>query len=185
MLQSALGPLCPIQDMFDLAFGTSSDNEMRSRHTSCADTLTGGLIVLGLFLHHWTIDYCDNAFEALARQLFRNPDRESKSIVKRLRNALKCWVSDGCYDAGSLERTLQRQFGGDKKFFGYSDRPAGSKVAVTATMISDAFPIIFSNYNGMGSRHNDSGMILFRIPIGEMTFLQGTTIYAEAMRLTM
>lgn len=36
----------------------------------------------------------------------------------------------------------------------------GTKVAVTATGISDAFPFVFSNYNGKGARDAEYGQFL-------------------------
>jgi len=60
---------------------------------------------------------------------------------------MKWWLSDGCYDAATLESYLKMVFGPDKRMFHPNSEAAGTKVAVTATSISDASAFLFSNYN--------------------------------------
>jgi hypothetical protein len=67
-------------------------------------------------------------------------------------------VSDGYYDATELEAFLKQSFGSQKRLF---DTPkfsfSGVKIGITATTISNATPVIFSNYNGEGSRNASCG----------------------------
>ncbi|KAI9676515.1 MAG: hypothetical protein M1817_000673 [Caeruleum heppii] len=122
----------PIQDFFDVTFGTSS----------------GGLIVLAIFLCQWSVERGIQAFDVLTKKFF-GAGRQNQSTLTRFRSLLSCWYSDGYYDATNLEKTLAEIFGTTRRIF---DTTAGAvsgvKVAVTATTISDATPYIFSNYNG-------------------------------------
>ena len=64
---------------------------------------------------------------------------------------IRCWFSDGIHDVKKLEQFLRQAFGENMRMFDY--RPnlqTGYKVAVTATTIRNASPIVFSNYNGAG-----------------------------------
>ncbi|KAL8912017.1 MAG: hypothetical protein Q9171_002930 [Xanthocarpia ochracea] len=110
LLQDVLGDDCPIQDLFDLAFGTSS----------------GGLIILSLFVRQWGVQQC-------------------------------CWLSDGIYDVKALEKVLKDVFGTYERMFGTVQVNQRTKIAVTATTISNASPFVFSNYNGIGVRGDDCG----------------------------
>lgn len=75
----------------------------------------------------------------------------------RLRHLIKYCVSDGVYKVDKLEAALQAQFGPRQRLFDYSHSLNGTKVAVTGTLVSDAFPVVFSNYNGPGGRREDCG----------------------------
>ncbi|KAL8788264.1 MAG: hypothetical protein Q9213_001784 [Squamulea squamosa] len=143
LLQDLVGPDCPIQSLFDLAFGTSS----------------GGLIVLSLFVRQWGVDQCLQTFEALSRQFFQARRRKRFGCCRYIRRLLKCWLTDGYYNVDALEAAMKASFGPHERMFGTSQSPYGTKVAVTATSISDASPFVFSNYNGQTTRAKDCGMI--------------------------
>ena len=159
MLQSTVGPICAIQDLFDLAVGTSSGRYNYHRIRIRLTSPIGGLLVLSLFLQRWSVSKCARVFDTLAKQFFKRRDRVSSNILRRLRSALKCWIADGCYEVGDLEATLRLQFGDHRKVFDYTHYLANTKVAVTATLVSDASPVIFSNYNGAGFRSEDCGTL--------------------------
>ena len=116
----------------------------------------GGLIVLGLFLRQWSVDQCKQNFDTLTRQIFEAQDKGSFEPFRHLRRILKCWLSDGYYDAKPFEDTLKLVFGPSSKMFDFHDSN-NTKVAVTATTISDALPYVISNYNGKVERPGDSG----------------------------
>ena len=112
---------------------------------------------MGLFLNRWSVAECSAIFETLTRQLFHEPKEKSKGVLQRIRRITQCWISDGCYEVPKLEAALQHKFGKQQKFFGYTRHPFNHKIAVTATMTSDAYPIVFSNYNGTIARPKDCG----------------------------
>ncbi|KAI9760680.1 MAG: hypothetical protein M1840_002356 [Geoglossum simile] len=140
-IQDTLGPRCPVQSFFDLAFGTSA----------------GGLIILGMFLRQWDISYCSRIFEQLAKRCFRKRRLSGLPILCRVNRLLKCWTCDGCYDTVDLEASLKQCFGSQKCFDTPESSFSGAKVGVTATTISNATPFIFSNYNGEGTRNASCG----------------------------
>ena len=78
--------------------------------------------------------------------------------MTRLRDYLRCWLSDGCYDERVFEASLQELFGDRRRLFDADpSHTSRAKIAVTATTISNATPFIFSNYNGVGKRDNSCG----------------------------
>ena len=142
LLQEMLGPGVQLQDFFDLAFGTSS----------------GGLIVMGLFMKRWDVKTCIKLFNTLVRDFFSLHSTKGRSIIHKLRKYLRCWLSDCYYDAKHLEQSLKNVFGEHSRMFDWHGAEAsGSKVAVTATTISDAFTYVFSNYNGAVAENKSYG----------------------------
>lgn len=77
-----------------------------------------------------------------------------------VRRLLKCWMSDAYYDADQFEKTLKLVFGVRTRIFDSRLSPTNTKVAVTATTISDARPYVFSNYNGSGQRQRECGELI-------------------------
>jgi len=118
---------------------------------------SGGLIVLGLFLRRWGVAHCSSTFETLVREFFSRSPRTGGGIWLCIRRLLRCWLSDGYYDSSPLESTLKELFGEHQRLFGHMPSGNTTKVAVTATAISDAVPVVLSNYNGSGARQPDCG----------------------------
>ncbi|KAJ5110861.1 hypothetical protein N7532_001396 [Penicillium argentinense] len=113
LIEEQLFP-CRIQDVVDLALGTSS----------------GGLISLGLFTMSWRVKKCSAVFEDLARKVFNQ--RRHSIIIRALsyihKNPLIAeaarWVHwlvrDSCYDARVLDAALKQVFGENRRIFGVS-----------------------------------------------------------------
>ncbi|KAL8730663.1 MAG: hypothetical protein Q9181_004591 [Wetmoreana brouardii] len=70
--------------------------------------------------------------------------------------------SDGIYDVRALEKVLKDVFGAYERMFGSVQVNLRTKIAVTATTISDASSFIFSNYNGVSARQDECGYKLPR-----------------------
>ena len=88
------------------------------------------------------------------------PKETAKAEYLRvLKNAIKCWISDCRYNVNALEGFLKEHFG-NGHMFDQVKGVSGTKVAVTATRILDAFPFVFSNYNGEGARNAECGQSL-------------------------
>ena len=158
ILQELVGPDCPIQDLFDLAFGTSSGELPSIKIT--AEGLTnspGGLIVLSLFIRRWDVKYCTRIFDTLTRQIFRRRTNGHVNFFQRVRHVLRCWLLDGHYDVRALEESLKENFGLEQRMFDYTGNASDTKVAVTATTISDASAYLFSTYNNSSVRSKDCG----------------------------
>ena len=64
---------------------------------------------------------------------------------------------DGHYDIRALEDSLKENLGSSERMFGYQQAILTTKVGVVAATIGKADPIIFTNYNGSGTRKEDCG----------------------------
>lgn len=117
----------------------------------------GGLIVLSLFIRQWGVEQCARVFDTITHEFFRGQRRKGYGIISCLRHIASCWLSDGIYDVGALEKVLKDVFGTYERMFGSIQVNRRTKIAVTATTISDASPFIFSNYNGVSARQFDCG----------------------------
>ncbi len=124
--------------------------------------VVGGLIVLSLCLRRWTVSHCVEVFDTLTKQFFQQRRGGARYSLGYIRNVIKCWLSDGCYDVLALEASLRDQFGHDRRMFDKPESVSGMKVAVTATSISDATPFLFSNYNGTSFRAAACGRPRFK-----------------------
>lgn len=124
--------------------------------TDCV-SITGGLIVLGLFARQWTVDESVTQFTSLTRSFFGT--KRPRSFVRSVHKCLKSLVSDGIYDAAKLEQSLQQAFSAERILFSYpSEGVSRAKIGVIATTTEDATPVVLSNYNGVRPCKSSSGM---------------------------
>ncbi|CZT11980.1 uncharacterized protein RAG0_15979 [Rhynchosporium agropyri] len=134
-------PELPVQDLFDVAFGTSS----------------GGLIVMAMFLNGLPVTECVKVFEKLSHKAFNRGFVSSNSIFSRLRELLISYFADSLYSAHNLEEGLRMQFGADVSLMDHSAATTkGAKVGITVTGVPNA-ELVCTNYNGVGSRPPGSG----------------------------
>ena len=120
----------------------------------------GGLIVLLLFLQQWPIAHCLTAFNVMTRRVFQQRHKHDRSILSGFRHILRCWLANKYYNIATLETCLKETFSNQQRIFDYSDLISGTKIAVTASTISDTSTYVFSNYNGTGNRRSDCGKCL-------------------------
>ncbi len=157
IIQDIMGPELKLQDLFDIAFGTSVGKlSFRSQDVFNYNNETGGLIVCILFLRRVPVAQCVQIFDTLARKLFER-SQGRRNIITKLRLFLKGWYSDGHYDVTILEDYLKENLGIDDRMFGYQPGILATKVGVVAATIGKASPIIFTNYNGSGTRKETCG----------------------------
>lgn len=114
---------------------------------------------MSLFLNRWPVDQCAHVFDHLAKRFFGNA-RLDTHIVARVRRAVQCWLSDSCYEASILETALQEIFSAHRRMFDFNPTKSSTRVAVTATAVSDAHSVILSNYNGVGRIEGECGRSL-------------------------
>ncbi|KAK5189104.1 hypothetical protein LTR96_010884 [Exophiala xenobiotica] len=150
-LQDRLGLPIPVQDHFEIAFGTSS----------------GGLIVLALFISGWTVDDCANLFESLAKRAFRPrwishvPVMSRIPVLSHIVQFLVSYLADGLYPAHHLEGALKEVFGSEMGILDYSHATAiGAKVGIPVTTVLETDSCLFTNYNGTGPRPQDCGTLI-------------------------
>ncbi len=159
IIQGMIGSELQIQDLFDIAFGTSVDKLhvqisqiVRLKHE------TEGLIVCILFLRGMPVSQCVHIFDVLARKLFER-SQGRMNFIKRLRLSLKGWYRDGHYDANALEDCLKEFLRIDDRMFGYQPGILATKVGTIAATIGNASPMIFTNYNGPGAKKEECGKV--------------------------
>lgn len=134
---------------------------------------TGGIIGLPLAHLLWDVRSCSEAFDRLARRVFRERRQVSlacfrHSIIGRvfewlLRHSLlgallkwlTWWLCDGLYDAAILESVLRESLGGSHRIFDAAGPDSTgalisrTKVGVVATNISqETSTFVFGNFNG-------------------------------------
>ena len=125
------------------------------------DTGLGGLIVLILFVRQLPVSECVEMFDTLAKQLFPQVS-DRRGIFNRLRRLLRSWYRDGCHDANTLEAYLKENLGSYNHLFGHVQSLIATKVGVTAATIDKGFPVLLTNYNGLGKRDGKCGMLGLR-----------------------
>ncbi|KAK3616763.1 hypothetical protein LTR22_026959 [Elasticomyces elasticus] len=142
LLQRSLGSSCRLQDLFDLALGTSA----------------GGLVVLGLFAKSWDIPHAVTTFRALAVRLFARFLGGTFPALGRFNAYVRCMLQDSCYKTESLDATLKESFGEQTRIFDYPESGVSQcKIAVTTTTTSTATTRIIANYNGITVLKSDCG----------------------------
>ncbi|KAI9727191.1 MAG: hypothetical protein M1834_008499 [Cirrosporium novae-zelandiae] len=146
-LQQILNLPYPLQEHFDCAFGTSS----------------GGLLVLKLFIQNSSVESCKSDFNKFAKRVFFQNFGWDRTFFGRFNRFVISLLSDSHYDPIIMERCLQENFGTNRRLFGVmTSKPSGTKVAVTATTITNAKLCLFTNYNGTGNRGADLGYKILR-----------------------
>ena len=109
-----------------------------------------------LFLRGVPVAQCTQLFDILTKKLFEQP-QGSRTLFKRLRLLFKGWYLDGHYDISALEDHLKENFGKSDRMFGHQQGILSTKVGVVATTIGKPDPVIFTNYNGSGTRKENCG----------------------------
>ena len=122
-----------------------------------ADVELGGLIVLILFLRQLPVSECVGMFNTLATQLFPQPSARSSNF-SRLRHLLGSWYRDGCHETNTLEACLKDKLGASDGLFSHVQSLTATKVGVTAATIDKGFPVLMTNYNGLGKSDENCGV---------------------------
>ena len=150
VMQSMLGGIWRIQDLFDVAYGTSVGAfEDPTSAFALTDMGTGGLIVLMLFLRQLPVSECVTMFDTLAKQLFPPPS-DRTSILSHLRRVLRSWYRDGCHNAEILESHLREKLGSQGRMFDHVQGLITTKVGDTAATIDKGSLVLLTNHNGSG-----------------------------------
>ncbi|OQE65362.1 hypothetical protein PENNAL_c0212G04981 [Penicillium nalgiovense] len=173
LVQEHLRP-CTIQDVVDLAIGTSS----------------GGLIALGLFAMTWDVAACSERFNTLARRIFR--ERRPSILPLLLRQMLGFisvfgdmakWIRwllhDSCYDSQVFDTALKSAFGERRRIFGASredprgPRRSGPKVGVSKSYRRGSVGI--GSFQDGGLKYNFAGEIANQVSLQIWPTAMGST----------
>ncbi|TIC97766.1 Phospholipase A I [Colletotrichum higginsianum] len=149
----------PVQENFDVVFGTSS----------------GAISAGALCINGWTVDECIARFESLSNQAFTPRGVPSIPIIGSLIRlmmqipffaavvrAAALLLFDSRYPSQHIERALRDMFGSERSLVNYSAADTmGAMVGMTVATVQDASACIFTNYNGVGQRGGDHGSFPF------------------------
>lgn len=138
-------------------------------------TISGGLIVLAMFINGWSIDDSTEAFEKLAKLAFQRRKVLNIPFLKRTLEFLMAYFADGLYPPENIEAALKQVFG-TKSVLNYSHATStGTLVGLPAATVHDKPSChIFTNYNGVGERGKHQDCVIKpedgsgRIPLWEM-----------------
>jgi len=168
LLQRSLGSSCRVQDLFDLALGTSAGMyQMLEIETDSTTTLEGGLVVLGLFAKHWDIQHAVATFRTLASRFFANFLTNKFPALGKLNSYVRCMLQDSCYKTESLDATLKQSFGEQTRIFDYPESGVSQcKIAVTTTTTSTANTRLMASYNGGTPLKVGCGIVLSYFRVG-------------------
>jgi hypothetical protein len=143
-LVQAVGYNIPVQELFDVAIGTSTGLPL----FKCTDTrlmlFTGGIIALGLFQMNWPVDETCRRFEGLAKEAFSLRHLLQTPVIRNVAQ-LFCTYK---YRAEGIETALKTSFGTHRLFGQPTSVDEGQvKVGVVASIEGDNKPYLFANYN--------------------------------------
>ncbi|PYH40085.1 patatin-like phospholipase family protein [Aspergillus saccharolyticus JOP 1030-1] len=135
-MQDILGSACPVQDLFDVAFGTSA----------------GGLVVLKVFYQRRPVSECEEKLNNLMVQFFANHP-PPRTIWSKLIRSIRCWWLDGWYDADFWNELLREEFGSDNCLF---DAQPVSGIKLAVTTVAER-PMLLTNYRRVTENSLESG----------------------------
>ncbi|KAK1446488.1 hypothetical protein CTAM01_17378 [Colletotrichum tamarilloi] len=147
----------PVQQNFDVVFGTSS----------------GAISAGALCINGWTVDECIARFESLSNDAFTPRRVPSVPIIGpliRLMMRIPFFATvvrtaalllfDSRYPSKHIEKALRDMFGSGRSIADYSAaNTMGAMVGMTVATVQDASACIFTSYNGVGQRAGDRGSL--------------------------
>ena len=158
VMQSILENNWRIQNLFNVAYGTSIDEFDNSRLTfALTDMRTGGLVILILFLRQLPVSEYVKMFDILAKQLFPFSSNQT-SLLSCLWCVLRLWYHDECHNAETLKSHLQENLDFQGWLFDHIQSLFATKVGVMAAIIDKGILALLTNYNSSGKWDKRCGM---------------------------
>ncbi|CZS94309.1 related to calcium-independent phospholipase A2 [Rhynchosporium graminicola] len=139
-LQEEIGLPYPVQENFDVVFGTS------------------GIIAIRLSICGWTIEQATENLEHYAELAFQPRSLWNTEILLisqflQVIDFMISYLADSRYSADNLEAALREAFGSNRSMLDYSNATRiGTCVGLPVTTIRDTSIYVFTNYNGVGTR---------------------------------
>ncbi|KEF50886.1 uncharacterized protein A1O9_13067 [Exophiala aquamarina CBS 119918] len=143
-LEHHLGITGIVHRAFDAVFGTSS----------------GGIDEAGIFHQGWSIQRCQETFQAVAEEVFVRRSMARPLVMPNIQKALLSCFTDTLYPAEAVNGALQRVFGistGLDESTSFASR-FGIKLGLTAATVREPLKrLLLTNYNGFGRRLDGCG----------------------------
>lgn len=144
-----VGHHIPIQELFDLAVGTSTGEStfhclQNLEKKTDKPSPTGGIIALGLFKMDWSVETAITKFKSLSNEAFSS---RQLLAVPGFKNVAQIFCSYR-YESAGIENALVHAFGRDP-LFGQVKKALSErvKVGVVAAVRENNRPYLFSNYS--------------------------------------
>ena len=119
---------------------------------------TGAIIAAVLFTNEWCLEDCIKFFEVFARVAFQPRCWWLRiPLLSKVIQIVGALLIDSRYSSQKLEEILQRVLGTRSIMSCSCATAMGSKLGIPVTTIGDASACIFTSYNGVGGRQDDSG----------------------------
>jgi phage tail protein X len=114
-----------------------------------------------MFINGWSIDDSTDTFEKLAKLAFQRRKVLNLPFLPRILELLISYLADGIYPPGNIEAALKQVFGANRGILDYSHATTtGIRVGLpVATVDEKPSYRIFTNYNGVGERIREQGML--------------------------
>jgi hypothetical protein len=114
-----------------------------------------------MFINGWSIDQSTDTFEKFAKLAFQRRKVLNLPFVPRIVDLLISYLADGIYPPKNIEAALKQIFGADRSILDYSHATTtGTRVGLpVATADEKPSSRIFTNYNGVGERIKEQGML--------------------------
>lgn len=136
----------PIQELFDLAIGTSTGTHFRSTDLKNSIYLIkiGGIIALGLFKMDWSVDDAIREFIRLGEEAFAKRYFLKLPVFKSPAQLLYSYR----YTSEGINSALQQAFG-PGQLFGYNESTRQDRVmmGVVSSARCSTQPYLFTNYS--------------------------------------
>lgn len=107
-------------------------------------------------MNGWSIDESTETFEKLAKLAFKRRKFLDIPLLSRVQEFVVSYLFDGIYPAKNIESALKEVFGIDNSILDCSHATSiGTRVGVPVATICEPSCCIFTNYNGVGTWHQD------------------------------
>ncbi|XMA20309.1 hypothetical protein WAI453_013100 [Rhynchosporium graminicola] len=125
----------------------------------------GGIIAIRLSICGWTIEQATENLEHYAELAFQPRSLWNTEILLisqflQVIDFMISYLADSRYSADNLEAALREAFGSNRSMLDYSNATRiGTCVGLPVTTIRDTSIYVFTNYNGVGTRSRNCGMV--------------------------
>jgi hypothetical protein len=112
-----------------------------------------------MFHNGWSIDDSAETFDKLATLAFQRRKVWDLPFLSRIQELLISYFTDGLYPAKNIEAVLKEVFGAERSILDHSYATStGTRIGLpVATVQEKPSCLIFTNYNGTGTRDQNDG----------------------------
>ena len=118
----------------------------------------GAIIAAAMCINGWSIENCITHFESFARRTFQRQWWWPRiPVLSQIVRIVASVLLDSQYSGAQLEQVLQPILGARSMLACSKATEMGTKLGIPVTTIREARACVFTNYNGVGDRRDDTG----------------------------